>query len=338
MCIQETRLDEYDTLDKLHFKCLPLMTRNNAKIRSGGIAILVKEHLFDYIKIVKNDGDQFYWFTLENYFTYNILFCVAYIAPEGSNYSSIECFDLLESDIINLTSKFKCFKLCLLGDFNAHTRNEYDFTAVDGNIQQSDMVYADSSLDYCSIEQLGFSTERYNSDLSRVNDYGRQLSELCRSCDIYIANGRLGLDRLLGSKTCKGTSVVDYVILSPSLFPYISEFEVLPFDPMTSDAHCGLHFSLTCNDMNGEQHTHDDNNPVTITGAKWNSVESASSVGLLNGNKIDSFIRKIDALNTNEQQSTQVINELTSECSSILTTLVNVYVDLVVFTCIAGTS
>ena len=53
---------------------------------------------------MKNDGDQFYWFTLENYFTYNILFCVAYIAPEGSNYSGVECFDLLESDIINLIS------------------------------------------------------------------------------------------------------------------------------------------------------------------------------------------------------------------------------------------
>ena len=36
VCIQETRFDAYDTLDKFHFKCLPLITRNNAKIRSGG--------------------------------------------------------------------------------------------------------------------------------------------------------------------------------------------------------------------------------------------------------------------------------------------------------------
>ena len=50
--------------------------------------------------------------------------------------------------------------------------------------------------------------------------------------------------------------MVDYVILSPTLFPYILEFEVLPFDPMTNDVLCALHFSLTCNDMNGEQHTH----------------------------------------------------------------------------------
>ena len=55
-----------------------------------------------------------------------------------------------------------------------------------------------------------------------------------------------------------------------------------------------------------------------MTRAKWNSVESASFVELLNGNKIGSFIRRIDALNTNEQLSTHVINELTSECSSIL--------------------
>ena len=56
-----------------------------------------------------------------------------------------------------------------------------------------------------------------------------------------------------------------------------------------------------------------------MTRAKWNSVESASFVELLNGNKIGSFIRRFDALNTNEQLSTQVINELTSECSTILT-------------------
>ena len=58
---------------------------------------------------------------------------------------------------------------------------------------------------------------------------------------------------------------------------------------------------------------------LQYTKAKWNAVDSASCVGLLNGNKIDSFIRTIDALNTKEQLSTQVINELTSECSSLLT-------------------
>ena len=43
VCIQETHFDA----------CLPLKTRHNARIKSGEIAILVKEHLFDRIKILK---------------------------------------------------------------------------------------------------------------------------------------------------------------------------------------------------------------------------------------------------------------------------------------------
>ena len=90
---------------------------------------------------------------------------MAYIAPVGSNYCSFKCFDLLESDILNLASND--FKLCFLGNFNARTRNEYDFTAVDANIKQSlDIGNADIRLDYCSIDQLGLSTEIYKSDLS----------------------------------------------------------------------------------------------------------------------------------------------------------------------------
>ena len=45
------------------------MNRGSAKIKSGGMAILVKEHLYDSIKVfLKNDGDLFYWFTLINSF------------------------------------------------------------------------------------------------------------------------------------------------------------------------------------------------------------------------------------------------------------------------------
>ena len=83
------------------------MTRTKAKVRSGGIAILVKEHLIDKNKILKNDGDYFYWFTLKDPFAYDILFCVVYIAPEGSN---MDCFERLESDILNFnTENYKLF-------------------------------------------------------------------------------------------------------------------------------------------------------------------------------------------------------------------------------------
>ena len=48
---------------------------------------------------LKNSGENFYWFTLLNCFTVNILFCVIYIPPEGSIYSNIDIFDTIESDL-----------------------------------------------------------------------------------------------------------------------------------------------------------------------------------------------------------------------------------------------
>ena len=100
------------------------------------------------------------------------------------------------------------------------------------------------------LEELGFSKEWHNSDLTRLDTYVKRLLELYKACDLCIGNGRLERDRLLGCKTCKGVTVVDYVILLPSVFPYVSEFEVLPFDSMISDAHNGIYFSLNCNEIN----------------------------------------------------------------------------------------
>ena len=63
---------------------------------------------------------------------------------------------------------------------------------------------------------------------------------MCKSFDIHIANGRLFRDKGIGSATCKNTTVVDYCIMSPELFSYVSNFEILPFDPLLSDIHNGI--------------------------------------------------------------------------------------------------
>ena len=92
---------------------------------------------------------------------------------------------------------------------------------------------------------------------------------------------------LLGCKTCKDVTVVDYVILLPSLFPYVSDFEVLPFDSMISDAHDGIYFSLNCNEINLHENHQVDSAIVTM--AKWNSAEAQFFIERLNTDKIASF-------------------------------------------------
>lgn len=63
---------------------------------------------------------------------------------------------------------------------------------------------------------------------------------LCKNFDVHIANGRLFRDGGIGATTCKNSTVIDYCIMSPELFSYESNFEILPFDPLFSDVHNGI--------------------------------------------------------------------------------------------------
>ena len=56
--------------------------------------------MFEKVKVLKNSGENSYWFTFFNCFAFNILFCAIYIPPEGSTYSNINIFDSLESDLV----------------------------------------------------------------------------------------------------------------------------------------------------------------------------------------------------------------------------------------------
>ena len=63
-------------------------------------------------------------------------------------------------------------------------------------------------------------------------------------CAIYIANGKLSNDKNIGKTTCKDASLVDYLLLSSSMFNEICELDVTDNNPMFSDAHSRLHFSI----------------------------------------------------------------------------------------------
>ena len=54
------------------------------------------------------------------------------------------------------------------------------------------------------------------------------------------------LKELIFIYICKGSSVIDYVIVSQLLFTAVKYFEILSFEPLVSDAHSGVYLSLTC--------------------------------------------------------------------------------------------
>ena len=61
------------------------------------------------------------------------------------------------------------------------------------------------------------------------------------------------MDKGVGRTTSKDCSSVDYIISTPAMVLYFKKFEVLDFDPIYSDVHCGLSFEiesiLECNHL-----------------------------------------------------------------------------------------
>ena len=154
---------------------------------------------FDTIKVIQNSGENFYWFTCS--LCSDILFCVSYIAPEGSSYSDIANFDRLELDLLEFCQT-KNFQICLLGDFNARTANDSVLVPYDENLEQ--FLHSDNPNDInrISIGDLGFPTKRHNSDL-QLNNYGKRLLDVCKSFNLCIANGRRVMIGFLAIKLAK---------------------------------------------------------------------------------------------------------------------------------------
>ena len=133
------------------------------------------------------------------------------------------------------------------GDFNSKTGTGLDFIYFDGNISDTNFdFYANHQFNICNLESLGIPTKRYSEDYT-FNNYGYRILDFCKTFDIHIVNGRCGLDRGIGKFTTIKKSVLDYVIMSAELLSCILKFQIIDFDPILSDIHIPITFSLDSN-------------------------------------------------------------------------------------------
>ena len=152
----------------------------------------------------------------------NFCFGVSYFPCENSKYWDGDLFSELSDDIANM--KVGGNEIFIMGDFNART---------------------DHLTDHVNLEESATNVPmRLNRD-DKINTNGRSLTDLCKSTDLCILNGRLGNDAKLGDFTCytyNGHSTVDYMIAESSMIYKIRNFTVLQFDPSLSD----VHFAIKC--------------------------------------------------------------------------------------------
>ena len=222
VCLQETKTDESDheflinTFGKVGFNLSLKSRKKLAAHRSGGIGIAFKRKLNEQVRIINNKCPNIQWLLINDMDSVSsgeLFVGNVYLPPENSKYSNKEDFDDLIQDII---SNCRDRSVCICGDFNAHTSSLEDYTILtntspDPNL---DVDISESFYDHEYIAISGFELKRSNTDKQSVNNFGRQLIELCKCLSLYIVNGRAGVDRYQCKPTTKLGTVIDYFIMS----------------------------------------------------------------------------------------------------------------------------
>ena len=115
-------------------------------------------------------------------------------------------------------------KFHIVGDLNARTGEMNDF------IENDDVSYLPVPDDYIMEDSL--IKTRANKD-KVMNNAGKNLIELCKTCDLRIANGCVGNEAGIGDYTFMnycGHSAIDYVLCSSSLLCHMCYFRLLYFN------------------------------------------------------------------------------------------------------------
>lgn len=300
ICIQETKTDDTDILAiEEIFKEIGfyILMNNRFKLnnyRSGGLAFAYKFELHDFISILSNETCISQWFKLSTTFTgldVNIVIGNVYIPPEGSKYSDKDNFETLTAQILDYSIDNH---IIMCGDFNAHTGTLDDICNFDHNVlntlELNDNFMNDFLNDLRDNDATINLPLRKNSDVKRINNYGKELIDLCKNLNLVVVNGRAGNDSSLGKCTTKDNSVIDYFLVNPTLFEHINEFEVHPFDRLFSDVHCKIHCELNKEYVNvpdAENIEENQNNPVNIISNGNNCFPN------WNENNCDIYLRNI---------------------------------------------
>ena len=205
--LQETKMDAVDEQQFFEpFMIYYKSRRKVSKVKSGGLALTVKKEIDKYVTVIESKSSLVLWFKLSKKLTgtsSDILGGVIYIYPEQTKYSVEDPFSEIENELNQ--SKDKYCNIMLLGDFNTRTKNRKDFIQIDSFVDKEySLDFLTQYINYKLIifEMPQFSLERTSKDI-KMNNFGYQLLDLCKSQNLFIVNGRAYLDHQNGENTCR---------------------------------------------------------------------------------------------------------------------------------------
>ena len=136
-----------------------------------------------------------------------------------TKYTRLVFFESLEIGVRRYSS---LGEVVIAGDLNARCGNRLDYIQPNGNFENFI-----PTIDCNDLESEYAELKPRESRDKVCNSSGVELLDICKSTDLRIANGRIGDDANVGDYTflsSKGSSLIDYVLMSESLFPYVSSF------------------------------------------------------------------------------------------------------------------
>ena len=235
---------------------------NRAVKHSGGITILIKNDTLAGIDTNVRIGEHAVWVRLrKDYFctVQDTFLAMVYLPPENSTFVR----KMSEDIIFALEEEVKRFsasgQIILMGDLNGRMAREEDFVLFDSD------KFIPNDLPYISDLHI---PSRVSQD-EMINPRGKDLVDLCIGAKLRVVNGRKPGDSM-GYFTChrfNGSSVVDYCILSESLFKDVISFHVHPLMGDLSD-HCQISCNL-CWSFQSQEQPIIDFKPLP-TKFKWN--------------------------------------------------------------------
>ena len=197
---------------------------------SSGIVVYMKKELCKYFNYLCDFPCGLVFNVSADLLGFPTLFFVCYLPPSGSSFykgMNANGMTILQETLSNVTCKYPDQKLILTGDFNARTKDANDFIVDDcsTHLPLPDVYPEDN-----------FDVPRNSKDNQYdINEYGHMLLEMCCTFSVHLLNGHTRGDTL-GEYTCitaNGTSIVDYTVVSTSLFDKIIKYEIGHYDQFT---------------------------------------------------------------------------------------------------------
>ena len=278
------------------------------KSKAHGIALFVKTNLFPSTFKIENTKSKCILWVALGFSVQKVQIIVGgvYIPGASSKFNDVHDYDIICEDIMLLNSKYKC-PFVLLGDFNSRTGKLDDILS--------------QNLAKNSLQKFGLDFKRYSCD-EKIDTNGRNLINLCNDFNLGILNGRFGNDKNIGQCTCIktiGQSLVDYIIVSTSLFPSVTDFFVDKYDSCMSDVHLPLCMTLNVETEYKKPNETIGKNFTTLDfKALWKVEKKREYQEAFSDEKISNLNEKLRTLALSNTISQENIDSVSNDLTNIL--------------------